>query len=570
MKAWIELIAATGWLIPVAALAQLQPSWVRGYDSPLHDFAAAIALDGQQNICVSGTAGGDFLLIKYAPDGTQLWEERFGDASEETATALAADNAGQVWITGTATTNGLLTVKCAANGALLWARRVNHTNMLSSQFAAIALDSVGNAYVGGDVGREHIVVKYSADGDELWVRRYAVPDYFVLVKAVALDPEGNVVAAGDVHAAEGVSAFLTLKYDSAGKLLWVARDDWNGSNNFLTGMDLDSDGNVYVTGSSFLRRHHLLTAKYSPAGRLLWVAARRPTRGYHAVARALKVDSRGDAIITGYETQPVSEDDDSFEIVTVKYNPGGMEVWSARSTFQRSPRVLAIDAADNIYLGGCADCDTQSKPLFLKYAPNGSQVWETISPSGLLKDFSVDQTGNVYMADDIFAGDTMWAIETRKFVQTANPSQVTAVISPRVAQASAGSNVTFAAVTSGPGPFTYQWRRFGFTLTGETNPTLTISNVQPHHHGYYTVAISNATSYTISAEARLIFVPRIKSITRTAGHVVLTWDGPVDGLRLQSSLSPGNNWTDIPDSQGRTSIEVPIDALGRYFRLAVP
>jgi Ig-like domain-containing protein/putative pyrroloquinoline-quinone binding quinoprotein len=570
MKRWIEFCAVAGGLLPAAAFAQLQPSWVRGYDSPLHDFAAAIVLDGQSNICVAGTAAGDFLTIKYAPDGTQLWAQRFGDSGEQTASALAADDAGQVWITGTATTNGLLTVKYATDGALLWVRRVNQTTMFPSQFAAIALDPLGNAYVGGDVGREHIVVKYSAEGDELWLRRYAVPDYFVLVKAVALDDAGNVVAAGDVHTAGGVAAFLTLKYDSGGKLLWVARDDWNGSNNFLTGMGLDSDSNVYLTGSSHLRRHHLLTAKYSPAGRLLWVAARRPTRGYHAVARALKVDSQGNAIITGYETQPVSEDDDSFEIITVKYDPGGTELWSARSTFQRTPRVLAVDSADNIYVGGCADCDTQSKPLFLKYAPNGSQVWETTSPSGLLKDFTVDQTGNVYVADDIFAGDSMWAVETRKFVQTANPSQVTAVISPSVAQGSASSNVTFSAIVSGPGPFTYQWRRFGYTLSGETNPTLTISNVQPNHHGYYTVAVSNAVSYTISAEARLIFVPRIKSISRSTDHVVITWEGPIDGLRLQSSSSPGNDWMDIPDSEGRTSVELPIDALSRYFRLAVP
>src|SRR5204862_4777854 len=97
---------------------------------------------------------------------------------QETIEAITADSAGQVWVAGEVRTNGLLTIKCAANGTLLWARRFDETNV-STYHTRLAIDPVGNAYVTTGIAHEHILIKYSPHGEELWVRRYCLSGQYV-------------------------------------------------------------------------------------------------------------------------------------------------------------------------------------------------------------------------------------------------------------------------------------------------------------------------------------------------------------------------------------------------------
>src|SRR4029078_2379828 len=93
-----------------------------------------------------------------------------------------------------------------------------------------------------------------------------------------------------------------------------------------------------------------------------------------------------------------------------------------------------------------------------------------------------------------------WSSETRKVLQTPVPGQPTATIVPALTEVFPGSNVTLTAVVSGPGPFAYQWLHFGYRLTGETNATFTLNNVQYEfgHQGDFCVIVSNASGYTSS------------------------------------------------------------------------
>ena len=63
---------------------------------------------------------------------------------------------------------------------------------------------------------------------------------------------------------------------------------------------------------------------------------------------------------------------------------------------------------------------------------------------------------------------------------------------PQTQLALAGENVAFHAGAEGAPPVTYQWRFLGAPLSGETNETLLVGNVQPGDEGDYTVAIRDA------------------------------------------------------------------------------
>ena len=67
----------------------------------------------------------------------------------------------------------------------------------------------------------------------------------------------------------------------------------------------------------------------------------------------------------------------------------------------------------------------------------------------------------------------------------------------------AGAAVTFTAAASGTAPLSYQWRRDGATLTGATNATLILGNVQSTDAGTYAVTITNAAGSSTSIPATL-------------------------------------------------------------------
>lgn len=71
----------------------------------------------------------------------------------------------------------------------------------------------------------------------------------------------------------------------------------------------------------------------------------------------------------------------------------------------------------------------------------------------------------------------------------------------------AGGSASFTvAATGSPSP-TYQWRKDGAVLSGETSATLTLPNVQPTHAGAYTVVVSNIAGNVTSNEATLTVTP---------------------------------------------------------------
>jgi uncharacterized delta-60 repeat protein len=68
----------------------------------------------------------------------------------------------------------------------------------------------------------------------------------------------------------------------------------------------------------------------------------------------------------------------------------------------------------------------------------------------------------------------------------------------------AGTNVTFSVMATGAPPLTYQWRRNGTRITGETNSTLSFTNINSTHTANYTVVVGNPGGSVTSVIARLI------------------------------------------------------------------
>lgn len=77
------------------------------------------------------------------------------------------------------------------------------------------------------------------------------------------------------------------------------------------------------------------------------------------------------------------------------------------------------------------------------------------------------------------------------------------LIQPANQIAATGSNVTFKVIANGSLPLSYHWTFNGTNITGATNASLVLTNVQPSQSGIYAVSISNLVGSITSSNAGL-------------------------------------------------------------------
>lgn len=128
-----------------------------------------------------------------------------------------------------------------------------------------------------------------------------------------------------------------------------------------------------------------------------------------------------------------------------------------------------------------------------------------------------------------------------------------------------GGPATFTVQTLGSGPFTYQWRKDGSPLAGQTGATLALTDLPLSAAGLYDVVVSNACGSTTSPHAALaVSAQPWLNVARADTNIVLSWSAPNYKLQSSSALDASANWTNIP---GASPIMLPIDIQARYFRL---
>lgn len=97
------------------------------------------------------------------------------------------------------------------------------------------------------------------------------------------------------------------------------------------------------------------------------------------------------------------------------------------------------------------------------------------------------------------------------------------VVTPPASQSGVeGQAATLTVTASGPGPFTYQWRKDGGNLTGANAASLALTNLQLADAGSYDVVVTNYVGSVTSAAAMLAINP-IPVVTSLAPRrIVLT------------------------------------------------
>jgi hypothetical protein len=233
-------------------------------------------------------------------------------------------SASGVFVTGTSIGNetsfDFYTSCYSSNdGGLVWSQRYNGPVTALDESHSIAVDRLDNAYVTGFVNdgpsttKDYATIKYGNSGLQEWVRFYDGPDSANdIAEAVAVDESGNVYVTGNSIGDTTNSDFATIKYTAQGDVQWVRR--YNGqdnSNDAAFALTVDRFSNVYVTGiggNLFIPR--VTTLKYSTDGDTEWVVL----SDISGRGNAIKTDDGGSVYVTG-NSGGLNPD-----CITLKYN----------------------------------------------------------------------------------------------------------------------------------------------------------------------------------------------------------------------------------------------------------
>jgi hypothetical protein len=337
------------------------------YSGVLSGALAGVAGTPEGNIVVTGQSSGNYATIAYSSTGQPLWTNRYGSYQDGVPRAIAADQEGNVIIAGTSGpswNNLLATIAYNRAGVPLWTNEYRGSGILQDA-KAVALDSSGNAFVGGYFSHEgsfdYVTIAYSSEGVALWTNLLHGSAYYDHTRTeldprmgIAVSQEGKVCVTGYTSNDGQAHDSVVVAYGIGGQSSWtnLYNAPANGRDE-ATAMAVNCNGEIFVTGASVGR---FTTIAYSSTGNPKWTnsygAARTGPDDFYSDPEPMIAVSADRVFVTGASSLYSSLSD----LVTIAYTSGGAPLWTnffnGHGNEQDDVAGLAADSRGNVFVAG--------------------------------------------------------------------------------------------------------------------------------------------------------------------------------------------------------------------------
>lgn len=370
-------LAALGAMLPLPAVAQAPPDWVQ---TTPNAYGKMIALDKDNNAYVAGwlPLASTMLITKLSPTGALVWQRIFDNpGTSEQSTWVTVDAAGNAIVTGymfrslNGDPTGLIVLKYDPAGKLMW------QDVIGSAFGyawRASTDSAGNVYMlgrafltnaSGNTTNDVVTIKYAPNGARQWQRSLSFDDFSSdAPTSMAMTPAGNVIV---------TAGRLAAAYGPVGNLLW--RKVFETSSAALD-VAVGLPGEFYVVGGtySFATGNTFLVTKFDVNFNELW---RMTYKVGHYGSRVV-VDSKGNAIVAGIggsgyaDWMTIKLDPNGGLLWSRSYD---------QHFNDEIPYAMAVGPDDAVYITGQGGPGPTSGELgylrnvTVKYASDGAQLW---------------------------------------------------------------------------------------------------------------------------------------------------------------------------------------------------
>ncbi|HAY32867.1 MAG TPA: SBBP repeat-containing protein [Ignavibacteria bacterium] len=375
--------------------------WVRSYGVQLfdnYDEAKDIEIDAAGFIYVTGTSysrfnsSTDLFTVKLDSGGNQIWYSTFNSSAgvNEKANALAVDNSGYVYITGTSQIfsghSNYLTVKLNTAGGIMWSAVYNGPGNGGDYSYDIEADNSGNVYITGQssgAGTQDDIatIKYNSSGTQQWLHRYnGSANGEDLGNDLEIDNGGNVYVCGMINEISSGYNSVLLKYNSSGVLRWTKQDNRSDSLNALeSGIAIELDTSktkIYLAGNlsahGYQGRRAQFLSKYDSSGvKIFGTSTLFYVLGSETIVSGLAVDSRETIYISTYRIFNPEERETDLTAYDSSGSPlhyFGANVLKNSSVGPESKELIAANDIGNVYIGaGIYDSTAGTLMSVIKY-----------------------------------------------------------------------------------------------------------------------------------------------------------------------------------------------------------